>query len=90
MEHIMGLYEEGLEELMDAQKYWHKVMKAHSEDEKNMYKTLARQELDHAQMILRDGDKIAEKDANEMVKMVWRHLRGHLLDWHSDLHNKLN
>ena len=90
MEHIMGLYEEGLEELMDAQKYWHTVMKSQSEDEKNMYKTLARQELDHAQMIIRDGDKVADKEPNDMIKMVWRHLRGHLLDWHSDLHNKLN
>lgn len=91
MEHIMGLYEEALEELMDAQKYVKKIHKAANDDEKNMYKVLARQELDHAQMIVKDGDKLAERsDVHDMVKNVWQHLRAHLLDWHSDLYKKIS
>ena len=90
MEHLMILYEECLEELMDAQNYYHKSMKAVNEDERNMYKVLARQELEHAQMLIKDGDKLVEKDTtNEMVKVAWKHLRTHALDWHSDLHRKL-
>ena len=89
MEHLMELYEEGLEELMDAQKYVHKAMKSTNDDERIMYKNLARQELEHAQMLIKDGDKMAEKDGvHEMVKTAWKHLRGHLLDWHSDLLRK--
>lgn len=90
MEHLMGLYEEGIEELMDAQKYVHKSMKANNEDEKIMYKNLARQELEHAQMLVKDGDRMVEKEGvNDMVKVAWKHLRGHLLDWHSDLLRKV-
>ena len=91
LEHIMGLYDEGLEELMGAQNYVKKMYQAISDDEKNMYRVLARQELDHAQMLVKDGDKLTEKDdAQDMVKRVWHYLRSHLLDWHSDLHSKVS
>ena len=91
LEHVMGLYEEGLEELMDAQNYVKKMHKAETDNEKNMYRVLAKQELDHAQMLVKDGDNLTDKeDAHDMVKRVWQHLRGHLLDWHSDLHNKVS
>ena len=90
IEHLMGLYEEGLDELMDAQKYVKKISKAANDDEKSMYKVLARQELDHAQMIIKDGDRLIERpDVHDMVKSVWQHLRTHLLDWHSDLYKKV-
>lgn len=90
MEHLMELYEEGIEELMEAQKYVHKAMKASNEDEKIMYKNLARQELEHAQMFIKDGDRMVEKEGvHEMIKTAWKHLKGHLLDWHADLHRKV-
>jgi hypothetical protein len=90
MEHLMGLYEEGIEELMDAQKYANKSMKANNEEEKIMYKNLARQELEHAQMIIKDGDRMSEKaGVHEMAKVAWKHLRDHLLEWHADLHRKV-
>lgn len=90
MEHIMELYEEAIEELMDAQKYHHKAIKASNEDEKIMYKNLARQELEHAHAIVKDGDRCMEKDhATDSEKMVWKHLKGHVMNWHADLHNKV-
>lgn len=90
VEHMMKLYEEGIDELMGAQKYSKCSMKASEEGERAMYKNMARQELEHAQMLIRDGDKhFMAADTPESLSMVWKSLREHLLDWHGSLMQKL-
>lgn len=91
VEHMMKLYEEGIDELMGAQKYSKCSVKAASESERTMYKNMARQELEHAQMLIRDGDKLfMEPNAADSLSMVWKSLREHLLDWHGSLMQKLS
>jgi hypothetical protein len=57
IDHMMKLYEEGLDELMGAQKYAKMSHKTENSDEKATYKNMARQELDHAKMIIQMGDR---------------------------------
>lgn len=86
IEHMMKLYEEGIDELMGAKKYAKQAYKSTNSDEKTMYKNMARQELDHAQMLIRDGDRMYMNDSvDESIKMVWHPLRNHLLEWHADI-----
>lgn len=90
LEHMMKLYEEGLEELMDAQKYTKCYEKATSGDDKNMYRTLARQELDHESMLVKAGDRLfSGADADDSLHMVWHHLKKHLNEWRSSLEMRL-
>lgn len=90
LEHMMKLYEEGLEELMDAQKYTKCYEKETNADNKAMYRTLARQELEHATMITRAGDRLfSGADAADSLHMVWHHLKKHLHDWRSSLEMRL-
>lgn len=88
--HMMKLYEEGLEELMGAQKYSKCAHKSESQDDKMMYRNMAKQELDHAHNLIKSGDRMfAGADSTDSLKMVWTSLRQHLLDWHSDIDHKL-
>lgn len=86
IEHMMKLYEEGIEELMGAKKYAKQAHKSTNGDEKNMYRNMARQELEHAQMLINDGDRMyMGGNTEESIKMIWQPLRGHLLEWHADI-----
>lgn len=86
IEHMMKLYEEGIDELMGAKKYAKQANKSTNADEKNMYKNMARQELEHAQMLIRDGDRIyMSANVEESTRMIWQPLRDHLLEWHADI-----
>ena len=86
IEHMMKLYEEGLDELMGAQKYLKQSNRASSNEEKVMYRNMSRQELEHAQMLIRDGDRMfSGENALDSVDMVWKSLREHLLEWHNNL-----
>lgn len=88
LEHMMKLYDEGLEELMDAQKYVQLHEKAVSEDERMMYRNLARQELEHAAVLCRAGDKLFN-DHSDSLYMVWASLKQHLHTWRSSLETRL-
>ena len=90
IEHMMKLYNEGLEELMGAQKYAKHADKAGATEEGTMYKTMARQELEHAHMLIKGGDKLfSGVDSSDSLKMVWNSLREHLMDWHRDIERKI-
>lgn len=90
IEHMMKLYEEGLEELMGAQKYAKCASRSESSDDKAMYRNMAKQELDHAHNFIKSGDRMfASSDSADSLKMVWEGLRRHLLDWHDDILRKL-
>ena len=93
LEHVMELYEEALEELMDAQKYCKRSEHTEHADEKQMYRNLAKQELEHEAMIIATGDReVASITGNEQETMrtVWHHLKKHLQNWRTDLEHKLN
>lgn len=91
IEHMMSLYDEGLEELMGAQNYAKKAYKTENSDEKMMYKNMAKQELEHAHMLMSSGDKLfAGVDASDSLYMVWKSLRGHLCDWKTRIEHMLN
>lgn len=86
----MKLYEEGLEELMDAQKYAKCYARAEHADDKTMYRTLAKQELEHEAMIVRAGDRLfSGEHASDSLHMVWHHLKKHLSEWRSSLEMRL-
>jgi precorrin-6B methylase 1 len=90
LEHMMKLYEEALEELMDAQKYTKCYEHTEHMDDKSMYRTLARQELEHEAMIVKAGDRLfSGADASDSLHMVWHHLKKHLHDWRSSLEVRL-
>lgn len=90
IDHMMKLYEEGLDELMGAQKYAKCSHKAESQDDKMMYRNMAKQELDHAHNLIKSGDRMfAGADSMDSLKMVWASLRQHLMDWHADIEHKL-
>lgn len=90
VEHIMELYEEALEELMDAQKYVRLMEDAGSDEAKSTYRTLAKQELDHAHMIVQLGDRYHAKAVTGESGAVWHHLKKHLTRWHSNIEREIN
>lgn len=91
IEHMMTLYDEGLEELMGAQNYAKKAHKTENSDEKMMYKNMSKQELEHAHMLMSSGDKLfSGVDSSDSLHMVWKSLRGHLYDWKNRIENMLN
>ena len=90
LEHMMKLYEEGLDELMDAQKYTKCYEKTESADDKSMYRTLAKQELEHESMIVKAGDRLfAGADSSDSLHTVWHHLKKHLHEWRTSLEMRL-
>ena len=90
IDHMMTLYDEGLDELMGAQDYAKKAHKTENADEKMMYQNMAKQELDHAYMIMKAGDKLfAGADAADSLHMVWKNLREHLINWKSKIEHML-
>lgn len=91
IEHMMCLYDEGLDELMGAQNYAKRAHKAEGADEKMMYQNMAKQELDHAFMLMKAGDKLfAGTDAADSLHMVWRSLREHLISWKTKIEHMIS
>jgi hypothetical protein len=90
LEHMMKHYNEALEELMDAQKYAKCAARATDAENKNMYRSLAKQELEHEAMIVKAGDRLfATADTADSLHMVWHHLKQHLTDWRSDIEHHM-
>ena len=90
LEHMMKLYEESLEELMDSQKYTKCYEKVTNAEDKSMYRTLAKQELEHEAMIVKAGDRLFSGiDASDSLHTVWHHLKKHLHEWRSSLEMRL-
>jgi hypothetical protein len=85
------IVEDMVTELMGAQKYAKISHKTENSDEKATYKNMARQELDHAKMIIQMGDRdFMGANTMDSLNMVWKSLREHLLDWHGDIAKKLD
>lgn len=90
IEKIMEHYDEALEEMMDAQKYVKLAMRTENMDDRNMYKMLAKQELEHEAMIEKSAERLLQGVGSEdMLHKVWHHLKKHLHDWKRDIEHKL-
>jgi hypothetical protein len=89
LEHIMEHYNEALDELMDAQKYARCADKAIDTDEKAMYIALAKQELEHEERIVKSADKIASNAHDDMLHLVWKHLKKHVTEWRHSILAKM-
>ena len=85
---IMEHYDEAIEEMMDAQKYMKLAMRTENAEDKNMYRTLAKQELEHEAMIEKSAERLIS-GGDEMLHKVWDHLKKHLHDWKRDIERKL-
>lgn len=90
IEHIMSLYNEGLEELMGAQKYVKCAHKAANDKDRNMYAEMAHEEIKHASMLEKSGDNaLMNVDHNHSIHHVWKHLKHHLNEWSEDLEHQI-
>ena len=87
LNHIMEHYSEALDELMGAQEYAEKACHAESQESKNMYIRMSRQELEHA-----DGLKtmaVRSVGDDRTLHTIWHHLQGHLDSWKDGIMEKL-
>lgn len=90
IEHLMDYYNKGIEELMGAKEYADKYEKAESAEDKAMYRSMARQEIEHACNLMKAGDRLfSGPDAHDSLQMVWHHLKKHLHDWRASLETRL-
>ena len=91
LEHMMALYDEVLEELMDAEKYAKCLEKATSTEDKSMYRGLAKQELEHGAMLERAGDKLfSGVGQGDPMLMVWHRLKDHTHRWKARIEARLS
>ena len=90
LEHLMGLYNEALEELMDAEKYVKCHEKSESTEDKAMYRGLAKQELEHEAALEKAADRlftgVSSADPLPQVRM---HLKKHLHNWKNRIEMRL-
>ena len=89
IEVMMRHYEEALEELMDAQKYAKMAEHTEIQDDRTMYRTLAKQELEHEAMIVKSGDRHFNDIHEGNLREVWMHLKKHLNNWRGDIEHRL-
>lgn len=90
LEHMMGLYNEALEELMDAEKYAKCMEKSESAEDKAMYRNLARQELEHESMLEKSADRLFPANGTDSLHMVWHHLKKHLHGWRANIETRMH
>ena len=90
IEHLMELYDEAVDELMGAQEYAKKSDHASDAELKSMYKTMARQELEHENLLVKAGQRmLASEPPESLLHAMWKHLTGHLNDWRGDIDRRL-
>lgn len=86
VEHLMEHYNEALEEMMGAQKY--AKLSAHSQDkdEQMMYRNMAKQEVEHADMLIKSVDRsFVDVPPSDPVHQMWMHLKKHIHEWREDI-----
>lgn len=89
LEMMMEHYSEALEELMDAQKYVRMLTHSSSPESRTMYRTLAKQELEHEAMICKAVSNVINERSDPMLQEVWKHLKKHLANWRSDIERRI-
>ena len=90
LEHMMHLYDEALEELMGAEKYTKCMEKSESAEDKSMYRSLGKQELDHELMLERAADKLFPGNSTDPMHTVWHHLKKHLHGWRAKIEMRMS
>lgn len=85
LSHLMEYYKEALDELMGAQDYGKHAKHSEMTDVKNMYKSMAKQELEHEEMLEKAAERLAATDTAGHLHEVWKHLAEHLHKWRGDI-----
>lgn len=84
---ILDFYSEAVDEIMGSESYLKAAKKAKESGEKEMYLTMAQQELGHAGNLNQMAEHEAEGD--ETLKIVWEKLSAHLCDWKKNVAAKI-
>lgn len=91
MEHLMWYYDKGIDELMGAKEYVDDYEEANSAEDKSMFRTMAHQEMEHSNNMLKAGDRLlAGMPPEDPLHKVWHHLKKHLHEWRSSLEMRLS
>lgn len=90
MEYLMSLYDESLEEMMGAEKYVKCMEKSETPEDKSMYRGMAKQELEHASMLEKAGDRLYPATSTDPMREVWHHLKKHLHGWRAKIEMRMS
>lgn len=90
LEEMMDVYNEAIEELMGAEKYAKCHEKSDTAENKAMYKSLAKQELEHESMLEKSVDRLfAGAGTGDQLHQVWTHLKKHLHGWRTKIEMRM-
>lgn len=90
LEHLMDLYNEALEELMGAEKYAKCVEKSTTTEDKTMYRSLAKQELEHESALEKAAERLFSGNTADPLHQVWHHLKKHLHGWRGKIEMRMS
>lgn len=80
-----------MEELQDAQKYLRLARKNWNDEDRDMFLSLAGQELGHYDTLCRSGEKILDRNhGTEEQRTVWGALMSASGDWAAELREKID
>lgn len=68
---------------------WHIETVAAELEDRNMFLTLAKQELVHSELLMQSAERVVEKE-EENAKVAWKALRTNLMEWRESLSQKIN
>lgn len=89
LKEVLDRYNQSLEELMDARKYAVEAGACTTSEDRNMFLTLAKQELVHSELLIQSAERVVEKE-EENAKVAWKALRTNLMEWRESLSQKIN
>lgn len=90
---IMAKYDAALDEVSDAQKYAKEAIYAKHSEAKDLYLSMAKQELSHAKNLCRIADIILDTDDAEHVrgtKVVWDEMKAHIDAWSMEVRERID
>lgn len=89
LECVMARYKEALDELMGAQHYAKEAYKAGTQEDRSMYVSMAKQELEHVKHLENSAGRATAAQDSEHERAVWDHLREHIESWRQNILKKI-
>ena len=91
MDILVARYKLCMEELTDAQKYLRLAKECGEQEGRDMFLSLAGQELGHYDTLCRNGEKILDRNhGTEEQRTVWGALMSTSGDWATELREKID
>ncbi len=91
MDILVARYKLCMEELTDAQKYLRLAKECGEQEGRDMFLSLAGQELGHYDTLCRSGEKILDRNhGTEEQRTVWSALMSTSGDWATELREKID